>query len=314
MKESTFENFNVGISSLKLCLNDVKNKQRGFKFYSLITLFLVITIFIIYMIVNQYWIVTEDYTIVSEKVNGSFTIALISDLHDMNFGFDNNVIANKISERSPDMIAVVGDIVDEYHSDVTPAINAISKLPSIAPTYYVVGNHDTLCENYSEFKKAIKEKGVITPIDRQKDVSINGNDVRIYGMANYSLGDVEYPEYTEKMNEFCSTDSYKILLCHYPEYTPWFFEQDKYCEYDFDLMLSGHTHGGIVSFPFVGGIYAPNQGFMPEYVKGLYYIDKGNKNPFYMCITGGLGQDRRCVRINNLPEIKFITVTDGKKK
>lgn len=314
MKKSTVENFKDGILSLKLFLKDLKNKQRGFKFYSLITLFLLITIFIVYIITNQYWIVTEDYAVVSEKVNGSFTIALISDLHDMDFGFNNNVIVNKIAERSPDMIAVVGDIIDEYHSDITPAVNVMSKLPSIAPTYYVIGNHDTFNDNYSEFKSIIKKSGVDMVIDSQRDISINGNDVRIYGMANYSLGDVEYPEYTEKMNKFCSTDRYKILLCHYPEYTPWFFEQDKYCEYNFDLMLSGHTHGGIVSFPFVGGIYAPNQGFMPEYVKGLYYIDKGNKNPFYMCITGGLGQDRRCVRINNFPEITFITVTDGKEK
>ena len=114
--------------------------------------------------------------------------------------------------------------------------------------------------------------------------------------------------YTELMKELCENDDLRIMLCHYPEFTPWFFGQDLYYESDFELMLSGHTHGGLVRLPFFGGLYAPNQGLFPEYSKGLYYIDKENKNPYHMLVTGGLGPDTRFIRINNFPEISFITV------
>ena len=277
---------------------------------------------VLYLISDQYFITTSEYTIKSDKITNGFKIAVISDLHNMDFGGSNKAVLDKISEGKPDIIAVVGDIIDESDTDITPALNVMNNLPSIAPTYYVVGNHDRLCPLYESFKQSIMASGVsyLRTIDygetfisrAERKIIINGDRVALLGLHNYSTGEAEDKHYTRIMRDFCRKKCFKILLCHYPEYTTWFFEQDKYYKYNFDLMLSGHTHGGVINIPFIGGIIAPNQGLFPEYCKGLYYIDKGNENPYNMIITGGLGEDRRFMRVNNFPEITFVNVVPDK--
>ncbi len=290
----------------KIKVKDILKKLTKNKIAVVITtLLLLLTI---YLVADQYVILTPEYTVKSAKVDNDITIAVISDLHSMNYGFDNKVIIEKVKSKSPDIIAVVGDMIDEYDEDTSSALNVMKALPKIAPTYYVVGNHDTLCESYYEFKYESQKAGVNLLLNTKEDITVNGNDVSLLGIIGYSFGEVENRKYTELMEEFCESDSLKILLCHYPEYSMWFFEKDKYYEYDFDLMLSGHTHGGLVRLPFIGGVIAPNQGLFPEYTKGLYYVDKSNKNPYYMLVTGGLGQDRRCLRVNNFPEISFVNI------
>ncbi len=277
---------------------------------------------VLYLISDQYVITTSEYTIKSDKITNGFKIAVISDLHNMDFGGSNKAVLDKISEGKPDIIAVVGDIIDESDTDITPALNVMNNLPSIAPTYYVAGNHDRLCPLYESFKQSIMASGVsyLRTIDygetfisrAERKIIINGDRVALLGLHNYSTGEAEDKHYTRIMRDFCRKKCFKILLCHYPEYTTWFFEQDKYYKYNFDLMLSGHTHGGVINIPFIGGIIAPNQGLFPEYCKGLYYIDKGNENPYNMIITGGLGEDRRFMRVNNFPEITFVNVVPDK--
>ena len=277
---------------------------------------------VLYLISDQYVITTSEYTIKSDKITNGFKIAVISDLHNMDFGGSNKAVLDKISEGKPDIIAVVGDIIDESDTDITPALNVMNNLPSIAPTYYVVGNHDRLCPLYESFKQSIMASGVsyLRTIDygetfisrAERKIIINGDRVALLGLHNYSTGEAEDKHYTRIMRDFCRKKCFKILLCHYPEYTTWFFEQDKYYKYNFDLVLSGHTHGGVINIPFIGGIIAPNQGLFPEYCKGLYYIDKGNENPYNMIITGGLGEDRRFMRVNNFPEITFVNVVPDK--
>ncbi len=271
-----------------------------------------------YLICDQYVIMTPEYTIKSDKVKNGFTIALISDLHNTDLGNHNQRVLDTLKTKSPDMIAVVGDMVDRWATDITPTLHLMKNLPDIAPTYYVMGNHDKSCPQYETFKQEIMDSGVhfLRASENGGDILskaetttvFNDDKVHILGLHTYSNGEYEDPRYTAIMDKFCSKSGFKILLCHYPEFTTWFFGQDKYYETNFDLMLCGHTHGGIIRIPFVGGLIAPNQGFFPEYDRGIFTIDENNKNPYHMVITGGLGQDRRCIRINNFPQITLIHV------
>lgn len=60
-------------------------------------------------------------------------------------------------------------------------------------------------------------------------------------------------------------DSFNILLAHRPEYI------EEYGQYPFDLVLSGHAHGGQWRIPYLmNGLIAPNQGWFPKYAGGLY--------------------------------------------
>ena len=74
-------------------------------------------------------------------------------------------------------------------------------------------------------------------------------------------------------------------------------------ELDADLILSGHAHGGQFRLPLVGGVYAPDQGFFPDYDEGLY--DLGDR---FLVVSRGLGNSLFPLRINNRPEIVSITL------
>jgi len=80
-----------------------------------------------------------------------------------------------------------------------------------------------------------------------------------------------------------------------------------YSEYGFDLVLSGHAHGGQIRLPFVGGLIAPNQGFFPEYTSGEY--KRGN---CIMIVNRGLGNSIIPQRLFNQPEIIVLTLEKEK--
>ena len=92
-------------------------------------------------------------------------------------------------------------------------------------------------------------------------------------------------------------NNFTLLLSHRPEY----FEL--YDKYNIDLVLTGHTHGGIAKLPIVKGIYAHPQGWMPKYSYGIY-----ESNDLKMIINGGIGYSKLLIRIFNPPEICTITL------
>ena len=96
-------------------------------------------------------------------------------------------------------------------------------------------------------------------------------------------------------------DVFKILLAHRPKMFP------LYSEYGFDLVLSGHAHGGQVRLPFADGLIAPNQGFFPEYTSGEY--KRGNCT---MIVSRGLGNSIIPQRLFNHPEIVVLTLSKEK--
>ena len=100
---------------------------------------------------------------------------------------------------------------------------------------------------------------------------------------------------SETKNEFFTTEGYRILLSHRPE----FFDQ--YVEAEVDLVLSGHAHGGQFRLPFVGGLVAPGQGVFSAYVSGLYSEIKTS-----MVVSRGIGNSIIPMRFNNRPEVVLI--------
>ena len=67
--------------------------------------------------------------------------------------------------------------------------------------------------------------------------------------------------------------------------------------------MCGHTHGGAVQIPFIGGVFAPNQGFFPKYDKGEFDLFDSK-----MIVSAGLGDAYPILRINNCPEISVVEI------
>ena len=93
------------------------------------------------------------------------------------------------------------------------------------------------------------------------------------------------------------SEEFVLLLSHRPEYL------EMYDQYSLDVCLTGHAHGGQFRIPFVGGVYAPGQGFFPKYTKGVYRTDD-----LEMYVGVGIGNSTIPLRIFNPPEILTIVL------
>lgn len=102
------------------------------------------------------------------------------------------------------------------------------------------------------------------------------------------------------LSDFCDTDQMTILLNHRPES---FYFGSASEVWNIDLLLSGHTHGGLVRIPRLGGLYAPIQGFFPDVYYGQYQLHSST-----MLVTSGLAGYGVLPRINNPPEIVTVTL------
>jgi len=73
-----------------------------------------------------------------------------------------------------------------------------------------------------------------------------------------------------------------------------------------DLVFAGHAHGGQFRFPFLGGLFAPNQGLFPKYTSGVY-----TEADTSMVVSRGLSNSIIPVRVFNRPELVVVTLREG---
>lgn len=269
---------------------------------------LFIVIFVIAFSVWLWWgntsIQTTHVNIRSEKIPtelDGFTIVQVSDLHNAEFGNQQDRLLKAVKSASPDIIAVTGDLIDSNHTDVTKAMEFINGAVKIALVYYVTGNHEAWSDQYIELKKQMLMVGVDVLEDENIIIEYAGVTIQLLGLndLDFITTDGTYERLamidTKLKNILGESNKYTILLSHRPELF------DVYVENNIDLILSGHAHGGQVRLPFFGGLVAPNQGFFPKYFEGLY-----DKKQTKMIVSRGLGNSIIPLRVNNRPELVIV--------
>jgi len=228
-------------------------------------------------------------------------IVLISDLHSTIFGKDQSVLIDMVKELAPDLIVLSGDIID----DVVPVTGTrllLSGISGTAPIYYVTGNHEYWSHNIQGIREELMSYGVTILSDSYVKVEINNIEIIIAGIEDPDKKYYETPNYNqdvsmeEAFRELDNVPLYKILIAHRPE------RIESYKKYSFDLVLSGHAHGGQVRLPpLMRGLYAPHQGFFPKYAGGIY--THGNLTHI---VSRGLSITPGLPRIFNPPELVVI--------
>lgn len=281
--------------------------------YVLILLFAFICIFIIFVFVESYrenrMISVSRYVLESEKLTHDITAVMIADLHNSEYGKDNKELIEKIDELKPDIILVAGDIIigkEGYTCDI--AIKLLNNLGEKYRVYVGKGNHELRCSMYTEQYGDMWERLYNSTKDKvtwliNDAVYLNENNITIYGFdmeRRFYRRFKKLPmedSYMRKALPILNRSSYSILLAHNPDY----FEE--YSTWGADLSLSGHIHGGIIIVPGLGGLVSPMVRFFPKYYKGLY--ENGN---FRMIVSAGLGIHTFRFRINNKPDLVYITL------
>ncbi|MDR0599227.1 MAG: metallophosphoesterase [Treponema sp.] len=228
------------------------------------------------------------------------TLVLLSDLHSTIHGGDQGPLIKKIRERRPDLILLSGDIVD----DVVPVTGVellLAGVQDAAPLFYVTGNHEFASRDIEGIRRGLESYGVTILGDRYVRVRVRENELILAGVEDPVKTRYEDPAYDPDAamdRAFAGLGSlplYKVLIAHRPE------RIDLYGRYGFDLVVSGHAHGGQVRLPFINGLYAPNQGVFPKYAGGMY-VHGGMVH----IVSRGLSINPRLPRIFNPPELVVI--------
>lgn len=247
-------------------------------------------------------LVCSEITISSSSLPEAFDglrIAQISDFHNAQFGKNNQQLLDMIREAKPDIIAITGDLVDARETDIDVALNFAREAVKIAPCYYATGNHESRVQGFAELEQGLKEAGVVVLRNETAVLEKNGQTIQIIGLDDYTFFDGTTG--IECVNNMLQTLSrikgkdFSVLLSHRPEFI------ESIAMLDIDVILSGHTHGGQIRLPFVGGLYGPDQGYFPKYDAGLFCV--GNTS---MVVSRGLGNSQFPFRVNNRPEVVLI--------
>lgn len=275
------------------------NKKRTF----LITIILIILGCLFVYFENNNIVITK-YTYKNEQIPSQFKnlkILQISDLHNAQFGKNQNTIIRKIKKCQPDMIFITGDIIDANRYDLQKAITLVKQVVDIAPTYYVSGNHEAWSNHYNEVKAALLEEKVVVLDNDSIDIKRGKDSITLIGLkdpaflySDYFFG-TDYSAWENYLKSQVKYNKFEILLSHRPEL------MDIYKKHNVDLVFSGHVHGGQFRLPFVGGIVGPDQGFFPKYDAGEF-VEQNTT----MILSRGLGNSIIPLRIFNRPELVLV--------
>lgn len=233
------------------------------------------------------------YEIITDKANSPVRIVLLTDFHSSGYGKNGQVLINAVRAQAPDIILMAGDIAD----DVRPHKNTeelIAQLGGEYPCFYVTGNHEEWSGEADKIKEMFRSGGISVMEGDSGILTVNGQKIRISGADN-SLP-------FEQLSACCENagdEIFTVFMSHRPDRT------ELYSGKGFDLVVSGHAHGGQVIIPgLINGLYAPNQGIFPEYAGGSYTLSDGST---VMIVSRGLCKNT-LPRVFNPPETVVIDI------
>ncbi|MDE6133572.1 MAG: metallophosphoesterase [Oscillospiraceae bacterium] len=236
-------------------------------------------------------ITVPRYKINSDKIKKPLRIVLLTDFHSSSYGKNQQVLTEEIDRQSPDIILLAGDIAE----DVRPHKHTKELLEQIAtkyPCFYATGNHEEWSGECEQIKEMFRSYGVTVLEGDSEILDFEGQKIRVSGADN-SLPLEQFTACCENAGD----DIFTVFVSHRPDLV------NMYSGKGFDLIVSGHAHGGQVIIPHVlNGLYAPNQGIFPKYAGGRYTLADGSTE---MIVSRGLCKNI-LPRIFNPPEVVVI--------
>ena len=254
--------------------------------------------------VTQYDVAVDGGKVPAEGIR----LALVTDLHSCRYGAGGRALVEAIKAQKPDAVLLSGDIFD----DRLPDDNAKAFLAAIArdiPCFYVFGNHEHWSERIPEMREILLSAGVTVLVGEVKTVKIRGVDIDVCGIDDPTyMSDDAWLAQIASVASASSPSRLRILLSHRPEYAA------VYEKHGFDLVVSGHLHGGQWVVPFLDiGVCGPSSGgpdvhertLFPRMAGGAYTLNNGAT----MVVSRGLARESTPLpRFFNHPEVVIVNL------
>lgn len=226
-----------------------------------------------------------------------YRILQVSDLQNKTFGRSQEPLLRKMSEAGPDIIVITGDLLDRNRTDLESAVYFVREAKKIAPVYFVSGNHEHQSGEWELLEERLLQEGVVVMDNGKSVIMRDGETITLIGLSDKSVN----PYFRQALHTLMAGENgLTILLSHRPELL------ETYTGEGVKLVFSGHAHGGQLRLPFLGGLFAPHQGFFPQYTSGVY-----RKGGTTMVVSRGLGNSTFPVRFCNRPEIVLVTLKNS---
>lgn len=225
-------------------------------------------------------------------------IVQISDLHGRDMGRDHSNLLKVVEEAAPHLICITGDLFgnEEEWERILPLL---PRLCTLAPTYYVTGNHEWQTPNLKEKLEQMTAIGICVLGNTYRVLEKEGQKIVIAGVHDpCGPYDQKTPEALMAEIRREEGEAFVLMLDH---------RNDRLAMWDplgADLVLSGHAHGGVIRLPFAGGIFGPGRELFPTYDKGLFEEKEGTT----LYVSGGLGYSRFKLRLFNRPHLPILTL------
>ncbi|MBO4982400.1 MAG: metallophosphoesterase [Lachnospiraceae bacterium] len=253
--------------------------------------------------------VVRRYRVRDRKICRKVRAVVLADLHNKQYGKENERLLAAIAECEPDLVLVAGDMITA-HPGKKPdvAVRLMNQLAEKYPVYYGNGNHEQRLKLYpdtykglgEQYSQALEQAGISPLVN--SSVMLQEYGIAVYGLE---IDRFYYRRCREQPMEAAYLDSvlgqadpsvYNVLLAHNPDYFP------QYAEWGADLVCSGHIHGGMVRIPLLGkGVVSPKVRFFPRYDGGVFTEGKST-----MILSRGLGMHRIPIRLFNPGELVVV--------
>lgn len=240
----------------------------------------------------------NEYKIESNQLPDSFHGIKIVHFSDIHYGTTINKkqldnIVEKINNLKPDIIFFTGDLIDKNikldKETTNEIIESLNKLECTLYKYAIYGDEDLNNNSY----KDIITKSSFTLLENTSTLLYykNQTPIEITGY-NPIITSPNYTILTDIVEEQDTTNYYKIVLTHEPD------SIDKFINYNPNLVLSGHSLGGLINIPFTKPIFLPKNS--KKYYEEYYKIKNTE-----LYISNGLGTSGINARLNNHPSINL---------
>lgn len=236
-------------------------------------------------------------------------IIVLSDLHHISFGNENERLLRLIQCENPDAVLICGDVINgnenfrfNYTYDLLTALKSFN-----IPVYYAYGNHELKLKKrstaYYDCYTELSEKFSNLLVNKSVEIF---KGVRLYGLClelGYYKNNYSDEEVIDELNRLLGepdNSDYNIILAHDPQYSR------VYNEWGADVAVSGHLHGGIIRLPKLGGMISPRMKLFPKKDKGIFVEEGKKKERYTHIVSGGIGWHTLPFRFYNRPEIVII--------